>query len=504
MGKVEIAFTSQMPGSQFINETPLAGELLHLPLDEVLGEDGNLLARDVSGAGRTATCSGATCPDPGQPGHVNSAMHFDGVDDRVGVAADTGLELSGGQFSEAAWINSEIADNGYHGIMGYHPLGKPVAERYPGMWVYQQTSITAGFGDGVNWNNFTVPAALHAGWNHVATTYDGAAYKLYVDGTLIYTDNSFSGRKPYMGTKQIEVGKVDIRYFKGAIDEARLYNRALTAEEVKAIYTGTGPLLVLPFDLGRATDGTRLADASAWDHDAVLSAGATDTANKAVPGQVGAGALKFDGVDDYVSASDSAGDLNGLEAFGDFAISEWFSLDALGAAGDGRDWASAASKGAWTGSDGWEVLVNRDSAHTNTHRIHLYFNGLAVASIPAPPGGWQTGKWYHYAFARSGSTLVGYLNGAKAVSVSSSTVPSANIGRTPHRKEPYRVSLGGEPRRPANLREGAAGRRGARALPGRLAGGHAHLGQQPTVRSLVGDRTHRPRRHVPGRLARHG
>lgn len=164
------------------------------------------------------------------------ALRFDGVDDYVSVGPDAGLDLSGGQFSQAAWINSESTDNSDHGIMGFQAAGAPAQQRYPGMWVTQANGILAGFGDGVNWNAFTRTGVLQAGWNHVATTFDGAAYTLYVNGAAVYSTADFSGRKPYAGVQQVNVGMAANAYFKGAIDDVRIYPRALPAEEVKGLY----------------------------------------------------------------------------------------------------------------------------------------------------------------------------------------------------------------------------------------------------------------------------
>ena len=71
-------------------------------------------------------------------------------------------------------------------------------------------------------------------WTHVALTYDGATLRLYINGTqvasraatgAIQTTNSplwIGGNSPYG------------EYFQGLIDEARVYNRALTQAEIQA------------------------------------------------------------------------------------------------------------------------------------------------------------------------------------------------------------------------------------------------------------------------------
>ena len=71
-------------------------------------------------------------------------------------------------------------------------------------------------------------------WTHLATTYDGATLRLYVDGVQVSS-------KPQTGTlassaNPLQIGGDDIygQYFSGLIDEVRVYNVALTAAEIQA------------------------------------------------------------------------------------------------------------------------------------------------------------------------------------------------------------------------------------------------------------------------------
>ncbi len=104
-------------------------------------------------------------------------------------------------------------------------------------------TFAAGYGD-------DIPEGAQAGvtdhtpitfghWYYVAFTYDGLAAKLYINGVLKgtqqrmvnFTDNS----------NDVYIGKTENPtypyYFKGIIDELRIYNRALTADEIKYLIT---------------------------------------------------------------------------------------------------------------------------------------------------------------------------------------------------------------------------------------------------------------------------
>lgn len=73
-------------------------------------------------------------------------------------------------------------------------------------------------------------------WYHVAETYDGLTLRIYINGEL---DGSMVVSGEIVRTTQpVRIGKAyaDGNYFNGLIDEPEIYNRALSADEIKAIY----------------------------------------------------------------------------------------------------------------------------------------------------------------------------------------------------------------------------------------------------------------------------
>ena len=78
-------------------------------------------------------------------------------------------------------------------------------------------------------------AALPADtWKHLATTYDGTTWRLYVDGVEVSS-------KPYTkpipaSTSPLKIGGNALwgEFFSGRIDEVRVYDHGLTAAEVQA------------------------------------------------------------------------------------------------------------------------------------------------------------------------------------------------------------------------------------------------------------------------------
>jgi len=79
-------------------------------------------------------------------------------------------------------------------------------------------------------------------WHYVALTYDGNMVRLYFDGTQIGT-GAFSKTLNSNIAVPLRIGhiygsSVHNLYFNGIIDEVRIYNRALSEAEIKAIWHG--------------------------------------------------------------------------------------------------------------------------------------------------------------------------------------------------------------------------------------------------------------------------
>jgi hypothetical protein len=73
-------------------------------------------------------------------------------------------------------------------------------------------------------------------WYHLAATYDGENLKTYKDGVLI-TNNSGPSGKPYTETEKLKFGRHswEMNYFRGTIDDVRIYNYALLKEEIEEL-----------------------------------------------------------------------------------------------------------------------------------------------------------------------------------------------------------------------------------------------------------------------------
>jgi len=95
-------------------------------------------------------------------------------------------------------------------------------------------------------------------WHHIATTFDGTNYKLFLDGELINNSTAFQGLTPPEPVTLIGSNLVDktLNPWIGKVDEVRIWNDARTQDEIqewmnKTLVVGnvTGLIAYYPMDV---------------------------------------------------------------------------------------------------------------------------------------------------------------------------------------------------------------------------------------------------------------
>jgi hypothetical protein len=160
---------------------------------------------------------------------------FDGTDDYIDTGASPrALVGSSSAFTVSAWINAQDDDNDY--IVGAMESG---AERFYLRVVDNGGTgyVKWGYGDTAS-SDQLAPVNLNQ-WHHVVWTYDTTNAKVYVDGSLKYT-NAISG-KTITNTDNLYIGALNnngstANYFRGKIANVNVFNTALTATEVSELY----------------------------------------------------------------------------------------------------------------------------------------------------------------------------------------------------------------------------------------------------------------------------
>jgi hypothetical protein len=200
-------------------------------------EGAGSVVEDSSGNGNDGVIRGATWVK----GKYGGALSFDGVDDYVTVGI---INRPTNTFTFEAWIKSEAT----HQIDGQSTSGTrgTSGQRYA-FFPSHGGSSNAGAGLSVGTNGISVyehgssymPALavysdnIGTGWNHIAVVYSNKKPSIYLNGILVLT--GYTSPRINVNTP-VRFGMCKYGSHKGCIDEVRVYNCALTAEEIKEHY----------------------------------------------------------------------------------------------------------------------------------------------------------------------------------------------------------------------------------------------------------------------------
>ena len=213
--------------------------------------DGN--ANDIVGGNNGTFLNGRGFAD----GVLGQAFSFDGVNDYVEVPDSAKLDITD-EITIDFWMKraqmrvdqiEEIVDKGdcspdFGVNSGYSvSLSRSRAVTNAGG---QGTGLILWLLDGVSWIQST-KRVDDGRYHHIAVTYDSStgAQRIYIDGQLDIQFNVSGGTKIITNDLPLEFGRAfacgDSRFYQGILDEVRIYNRALSADEIKAQYEAVSP-----------------------------------------------------------------------------------------------------------------------------------------------------------------------------------------------------------------------------------------------------------------------
>ncbi len=177
----------------------------------------------------------------------NSAYSFDGIDGHIVINDSESLDISG-PITITSWI---LTNNTSIGNAIVNKLGSTLESRN-GYYTYVSDYDVANkfhFGLTCDWPQIgqtgSSTTSVDDGiWHHVTGTYDGATIKVFVDGRLEDSKSYSSGI--LTNDNQLNIGwdpwnsyGHENRHFNGKIDDVRIYNRALSEDEIRALYNLT-------------------------------------------------------------------------------------------------------------------------------------------------------------------------------------------------------------------------------------------------------------------------
>ena len=183
-------------------------------------------------------------------GKTGSALLLDGVNDRADAPNNSAFDYVGNQITVAAWVKLENLNNWQQIVVKLKETGTATApylswHLFAGtvsatQWRPQWQLVTEG-DNSVNVSSTT--AVNYSEWVHMVGVYDGAALRIYVNGVeqgnAPQSGNIIRYNQPLYVGAHGQPGE----FGKGAIDELRIYSRALSATQIQSLYSaGVGSI----------------------------------------------------------------------------------------------------------------------------------------------------------------------------------------------------------------------------------------------------------------------
>ncbi|MCX5709190.1 MAG: DUF2341 domain-containing protein, partial [Candidatus Omnitrophica bacterium] len=198
-------------------------------------------AVDSSGYGNTGTNNGpATITSATNPVHFTDGklLSFDGTDDYVNCGAGASLDITGA-ITISGWFNSSL-------LSGVRIIADKYQDAIGGYQLYTNGNKLEGYilGPGGAFGTTGTTVLSTGAWYHAAVIFiPSTGIYLYLNGNLeaskiISPPSSISST-----ARSLNIGAENgTNYlFNGLIDDVRIYNRALSAQEIQALAAGNQP-----------------------------------------------------------------------------------------------------------------------------------------------------------------------------------------------------------------------------------------------------------------------
>jgi hypothetical protein len=375
----------------------------------------------------------------------NFSASLDGTDDYLDLGTSSALNPTSA-LTVSAWVKADTHDSTPNTYDVIYTSSKDSSGANTGfVLTATQNKWHCFYYSGATWYSVVSDSNLVTGqWYHLASTWDGSTAKLYVNGSVQTSTLSLSSIS-YSTATSAKIGSYYTgNYLHGLIDEVSLFDSALSASDITAIYNSGVPAdlsSLSPVGWWRMGDGTgdtdsgggapasgdtigTVADQGSGGNDATNPNGTLYSNDRpyALPSITNTLAGSFDGTDDYLNIPHSSS----ITISGDMTICAWVNRTEL----------VNASEGGYL-----PILSKRPSDHTSTNYQFYcdaadgssagglrFYNGSAAVS-PASATVITAGSWFHVAISIESGVTNGtkwYINGVAESNSSTITIDKTN------------------------------------------------------------------------------
>lgn len=221
-----------------------------------LNEGTNTVAYDDSGSGTNGTWSGAatgnngTYYTTGQLGQYAGIFNGTGIDTYINIPTDISALNSASKFSWTFWFNpsSTLPSSGVDTIFSKSETNQAANDTI--MYIYTGNMMSWQINNGADGgSSFSFPTSTYGTWNQIIGVFDGTQTGnanrmiIYLNGvqqTLSFGAWTVPATSYNMAGFGQNIGMYDLgpttSGYTGSLDDFRIYNRALSATEIQALY----------------------------------------------------------------------------------------------------------------------------------------------------------------------------------------------------------------------------------------------------------------------------
>ena len=407
----------------------------HWALDEQYGQAAHDMVGNSHGTFGASTSPGSDDPTwkPAGECKVNGCASFDGGD-YIPISNNIALTT---EATWSFWYNSNNFPSTTNMIFDkYNTTGTERSYR-----ISEGSNNAASIqhsSDGINNQTSSSSSSflIDGGWHHALITFDNGTFKFYRDGVYHSEATGYSSlHSPPIST---EIGRQragNTAYFNGLIDEVKIYNTALTADQVKQdMNAGASVAYSVGSEEADELEGGAGAPSIAeWKFDEKQGTVAYDSSGNANDGTVNGATWKsgcqqgaclvFDGVDDYLSCGTSSV----LTSMAAFTIEGWVKTTATT----------------------FNPVVSLSSGYSGFHvpwssgRSLIYLGPSNFRYFSNSPTDILDGEWHHVAAVVTGSGQTDINNAKMYVDGKEQDVYSTNTSGPPETKTLCRIGRAG-------------------------------------------------------------